>query len=417
MYQPLIVPPGQAAYDAGGRNLGFKDQRLALEWVNENIGYFGGDSTKVTLFGTSAGGISAGVQTFYKKGEIGGLFHGIILESGSPGTVRALKPDHPIREAGFRFLANATGCLSGPSVCDLRTLQPDGPIPAAGFQLIANATGCLGDPSVFECIQKAPADVLSQANVDVLALEPTIFGPSYSPEDDFIAEPVRDILYSGKFAKVPFINGAQLDEGPILIDMLATNFSSEQDIVDWLTSGFGMSNLTAINELLKFYSTSPAAGSPYGTGDETFDKGPQFKRIASALGDYLFQAPRRDHLTYATKFGVKSWSYILKESSLGFPPKYGIAHGGDIPFVFQTLDINHPNAPQAAIELMKTIGSYWVNFAYSLDPNAGGDNLPLWPQYGEEKVALQLLGSNVTTIEDTDRTEATDFILKNDGSF
>ncbi|CAE6521281.1 unnamed protein product [Rhizoctonia solani] len=410
-------PPGQAAYDAGGRNLGFKDQRLALEWVNENIGYFGGDSTKVTLFGTSAGGISAGVQTFYKKGEIGGLFHGIILESGSPGTVRALKPDHPIREAGFRFLANATGCLSGPSVCDLRTLQPDGPIPAAGFQLIANATGCLGDPSVFECIQKAPADVLSQANVDVLALEPTIFGPSYSPEDDFIAEPVRDILYSGKFAKVPFINGAQLDEGPILIDMLATNFSSEQDIVDWLTSGFGMSNLTAINELLKFYSTSPAAGSPYGTGDETFDKGPQFKRIASALGDYLFQAPRRDHLTYATKFGVKSWSYILKESSLGFPPKYGIAHGGDIPFVFQTLDINHPNAPQAAIELMKTIGSYWVNFAYSLDPNAGGDNLPLWPQYGEEKVALQLLGSNVTTIEDTDRTEATDFILKNDGSF
>ncbi|KAF8755569.1 NUC153 protein [Rhizoctonia solani] len=406
-----------SAYDAGGRNLGFKDQRLALEWVNENIGYFGGDSTKVTLFGTSAGGISAGVQTFYKKGEIGGLFHGIILESGSPGTVRALKPDHPIREAGFRFLANATGCLSGPSVCDLRTLQPDGPIPAAGFQLIANATGCLGDPSVFECIQKAPADVLSQANVDVLALEPTIFGPSYSPEDDFIAEPVRDILYSGKFAKVPFINGAQLDEGPILIDMLATNFSSEQDIVDWLTSGFGMSNLTAINELLKFYSTSPAAGSPYGTGDETFDKGPQFKRIASALGDYLFQAPRRDHLTYATKFGVKSWSYILKESSLGFPPKYGIAHGGDIPFVFQTLDINHPNAPQAAIELMKTIGSYWVNFAYSLDPNAGGDNLPLWPQYGEEKVALQLLGSNVTTIEDTDRTEATDFILKNDGSF
>ncbi|KAF8675053.1 type-B carboxylesterase lipase family [Rhizoctonia solani] len=367
-------PPGQEAYNAGGSNLGFKDQRLALEWIHKNIEYFGGDPNKVTLFGTSAGGVSASIQTLYNKGKIGGLFRGIILESGPPETLHALRPDDPVREAAFH--------------------------------LIANATGCLGDPYVFECVRNAPADTLIQANKDVLELEPyyranvpapTIFGPTYSPDDEFMTEPIHDLIHSGKFAKVPIISGgivpypvimismsytlqAQLDEGPVFFDGPAVNISSEQDIINWFTARLpalyiGMSNLTSITELLKFYPTSPAAGSPYGTGSETFGRGAQFKRASSVFGDYLFQAPRRDHLASATKFGVKSWTYILKESPLIFPP--------------------YPNASPAAIELMRTIGSYWVNFAYSLDPNAGGTKLPHWPQYGKEMNALQLLGINL----------------------
>ena len=54
-------------------NAGFRDQILALKWVNHNIASFGGNSSSVTLFGESAGSLSSALHLISPLSE--GLFH------------------------------------------------------------------------------------------------------------------------------------------------------------------------------------------------------------------------------------------------------------------------------------------------------------------------------------------------------
>lgn len=66
-------------------NYGMQDQRAVLQWVKANIKVFGGDPTRVTMFGESSGGSSVGFHLTSPKSA--GLFSGAILES--PGLTQS----------------------------------------------------------------------------------------------------------------------------------------------------------------------------------------------------------------------------------------------------------------------------------------------------------------------------------------
>ncbi|XP_059059023.1 esterase E4-like [Achroia grisella] len=62
-------------------NNGIRDFILGLQWIQENIKYFGGDPNRVTLMGNRGGAILANILMYSKQAK--GLFHSIIMQSGT----------------------------------------------------------------------------------------------------------------------------------------------------------------------------------------------------------------------------------------------------------------------------------------------------------------------------------------------
>lgn len=73
-------------------NYGFKDQLLALKWINANIQAFGGDPNSVTLLGHSAGGASAHAHMISPLSK--GLFHKVISMSGTANMAWSSKQEN-----------------------------------------------------------------------------------------------------------------------------------------------------------------------------------------------------------------------------------------------------------------------------------------------------------------------------------
>jgi carboxylesterase type B len=97
--------PNAAALNQSDLNLGLLDQRLGLEWVRSNIATFGGDPSRISLWGQSAGAMSVDYYNFAYPTDP--IVSGLIMDSGT-----ALLPSgtYDPTHSNFTFVAGQFGC-------------------------------------------------------------------------------------------------------------------------------------------------------------------------------------------------------------------------------------------------------------------------------------------------------------------
>ncbi|KAK7530459.1 Alpha/Beta hydrolase protein [Phyllosticta citricarpa] len=362
----------------GSSNLGLRDQRLALEWVADNIEAFGGDKDRVMIWGESAGAISVYDQTIINGGDNtykrSPLFRAAIMNSGSVIPAEEIDSVKPQRI----------------------------------YDTVVRNSGCRGRRNTLECLRRLPYKELLTAFNSV----PGIFDyssldlsylPRPDPGDNFFPESPEVPGFAGRVARVPVIIGDQEDEGT-LFSLVQFNVTTTMDLEDYLSTFFLNADSQLISELLDLYPDTPIAGSPFGSGFFNEIR-PEFKRLAAILGDLTFTITRRAYLELAAPQLPASWSYL--NTYFKGTPILGTFHGSDLLVNFFGLKP----------DIAAVTRAYYVSFATDLDPNTAPNSFE-WPKWTlDNRQLLEFSAFGQQVIDDDFRDKVTRLILDNTARF
>lgn len=323
-------------------NRGLLDQVAALEWVQENIGAFGGDAGQVTVFGESAG--AGSVASLLAMPRARGLFRRAVAQS-VPGTYFSAEL--------ARDMAGALAAEAGrrPTAADLAAVDPRR-LPDAGQALSA------------KMLQYT--DRWGQAAPTVTPFSPVVDG-------DVLPTTPWQALAAGAARDVDLLTGHNRDEYRLFLVLGAMLGKITED------------RTTAALRLLA--PGGEAGERAYRAAFPDADASELYERVQT---DWLFAIPTL-HLAQAQLAGGgRAHVYELTWEAPGNGGALGACHALDIALLFGTFRADLGNLlfargdiPAEAEELSARFRRAWTSFARTGDPG--------WPAYDTEARLVQVL--------------------------
>ena len=336
------------------------DQVEALKWVKENIQAFGGDPSKVTIFGMSAGSTSVALQLLSPLSK--GLFHRAISESGTDLSPWAThKTSSAVLQA--KSLATTLGCT-------VRDSQ-----------------------SIVDCLRSKSAKNLTMAGGVVYVMNSKVANDiAWSPVVDghFLLDTPQVLRKEDKFHKIDYMAGFTSHESSQFLNASLFAFTGVPSVDAGVSAAAFRKYLETLAQRLTNDKRNAALGSDamqfqYTPWPDTSNPELLRQALVDVTSDRDFVAPTNAALSAHSRLAPTFMFLFSHVSKLDKRPAWmGSQHGDCSFYVFGMPSWNLPG-PVQFDKTDKNVSHFiietWTNFAKTGKPTPQPVNDVKWNQF------------------------------------